>query len=531
MEVTKLNLLLKALEGETQASINQQMQLFHARVLPNLSHNIQCGNSLIGPDFYDNQFDLFPGQMKKINAFDWHRAFPEVFKVGASSAGALAEAGFDCVIGNPPYVRQELLGDQKEYFKTHYKVYHGMADLYSYFFERGLHILAKGGLFGIIVANKWMRARYGEPLREWLKKKPIRQIIDFGDLPVFQQATTYPCIFIAGGEAESTFWSTEVKTLDFVSLAEYHDEHKKPISRESLNPSGWQLVGDAETNLLAKLRENSIPLGEYVKGRIFYGIKTGYNEAFVIDQATKERLITEDPRSAEVIKPFLAGRDIKRYQQPVSDKYLIFTRRGIHIDDYPTVRNYLLQFKEKLIPRPLDWKGGEWKGRKPGPYKWYEIQDTVAYWQEFEKPKIIISAINKRGNYTLDLQSIFSNDKTTIIGVEDYFLLGLLNSKACDFFLKSAASTKRGGYFEYKPMYLAPLPIPRTNQTLKDHHDQISHLAISLISLNEQILTANLESQRTQLQRAIDHAGRRIDELVYELYGLTEEEVAIVEGR
>jgi hypothetical protein len=195
----------KLLEGEMQASINQQMQLFHEHVLPNLSHNKQCGNSLIGPDFYDKQFDLFPDQMKKINAFDWQRAFPEVFQGG----------GFDCVIGNPPYVRQELLSDQKEYFKTHYKVYHGMADLYSYFFERGMQILGKDELFGIIVANKWMCARYGEPLREWLKKKPIRQIIDFGDLPVFQQATTYPCIFIAGGEAESSFWTTEVKTLDF----------------------------------------------------------------------------------------------------------------------------------------------------------------------------------------------------------------------------------------------------------------------------------------------------------------------------
>ncbi|MBP7678810.1 MAG: N-6 DNA methylase [Bacteroidales bacterium] len=519
VEVTKLNLLLKALEGETQASINQQMTLFHERVLPNLSHNIQCGNSLIGPDFYDNQYDLFPDQMKKINAFDWHRAFPEVF----------AEGGFQAVIGNPPYVRQELLGDQKEYFKTHYKVYHGMADLYSYFFERGFGILGKDGLFGIIVANKWMRAKYGEPLRTWLKQKPIRQIIDFGDLPVFQQATTYPCIFIAGGEAESTFRSTEVKTLDFTSLAEYHENNKKQISRESLNPSGWQLVDDAETNLLAKLKEKSIPLGEYVKGKIYRGVLTGLNEAFVIDQATKDRLITEDPRSAEVIKPFLAGRDIKRYQQPVSDKYLIFTRRGIHIDNYPAIRNYLLQFKDKLMPRPPDWKGGEWKGRKPGPYKWYEIQDTVAYWQEFEKPKIIISAINKRGNYTLDLQSVYSNDKTTIIGVEDYFLLGLLNSKACDFFIKASASTKRGGYFEYKPMYLAPLPVPIANQDLNNHHDQIAQLVISLISLNQQIRSANLESQRQQLQRAIDHAERRIDELVYELYGLTEEEVAIIE--
>jgi hypothetical protein len=522
VEVTKLNLLLKALEGETQASINQQMSLFHERVLPNLSHNIQCGNSLIGPDFYDNQFDLFPDQMKKINAFDWHRAFPEVF----------GDGGFDAVIGNPPYVRQELLGDQKEYFKTHYKVYHGMADLYSYFFERGLQILANDGLFGIIVANKWMRARYGEPLRELLKKKPIRQIIDFGDLPVFQQATTYPCIFIAGGEAESAFWSTEVKTLDFVSLADYHGTNKKQISRESLNPTGWQLVDDTETNLLKKLQQNSIPLSEYVKGRIYYGIKTGYNEAFVIDQATKERLIAEDPRSAEVIKRFLAGRDIKRYQQPVSGKYLIFTRRGIHIEDYPAIKNYLLQIKEKLMPRPPDWKGGEWKGRKPGPYKWYEIQDTVAYWQEFEKPKILWPGISHDIiSFAYDEQYYYGNDNNQLIITEDLFLLGILNSQVSKYFLANTCDKVQGGFYRLKIIYIEKIPIPLFANKEEKRKEEIERIAGQIINFHKQLNKTNLDSQRQQLLRAIAHAERRIDELVYKLYGLTEEEIRIVEGR
>jgi hypothetical protein len=498
------------------------MTLFHERVLPNLSHNIQCGNSLIGPDFYDNQYDLFPDQVKKINAFDWHRAFPEVF----------AEGGFQAVIGNPPYVRQELLGDQKEYFNAHYKVYHGMADLYSYFFERGFGILGKDGLFGIIVANKWMRAKYGEPLRTWLKQKPIRQIIDFGDLPVFQQATTYPCIFIAGGAAESTFRSTEVKTLDFSSLAEYHENNSKQISRESLNSSGWQLVDDAETRLLNKLKQNSIPLGEYVQGRIFYGIKTGLNEAFVIDQAVKDRLIAEDPRSAEVIKPFLAGRDIKRYQQPVSDKYLIFTRRGVHIDDYPAIMNYLSQFKEKLLPRPTIWKGGEWKGRKPGPYMWYEIQDTVAYYDEFEKPKIIYPNILKRPEFTFDSEAWYTNQKCFIISVDDKYLLSLLNSNLTFFWFKKILPKLRGDFYEPSYVYLKNLPIRIINHDNKNEasiYNQIIGLADNLLELNKQNQLTKIESQRQQLQRAIDHAERRIDELVYELYGLSEEEVAIIE--
>lgn len=521
VEVTKLNLLLKALEGETQASINQQLQLFHERVLPNLGKNIQCGNSLIGPDFYDNQLDLFSEQMKKINAFDWQIGFPEVFKQG----------GFDVVIGNPPYVRQELLGDFKEYFKTHFKVYHGMADLYAYFFEKGIQLLNKNGLFGIIVANKWMRARYGEPLREWLKSKPIQQIIDFGDLPVFQQATTYPCIFIAGGVSDGHFWATEVRTLDFVTLGEYCQENRQTISGETLSPSGWQLVSDSETKILTRLLENSIPLGEYVKGKIFRGVLTGLNEAFVIDAETRNRLISEDPKSTEVIKPFLAGRDIKRYQQPVSDKYLIFTRRGINIDEYPTIKNYLIQFKDKLMPRPPGWKGENWKGRKPGPYKWYEIQDTIAYWEEFEKPKILWPGISKDiASFAFDELNYYGNDNNQLIITEDKFLLGILNSKVTRYFLTNTCDKVQGGFYRLKIIYIEKIPIPTIDTNKELAKNQITQLATNLLNLNKQLSSTTLDTKRQQLQRAIYHAEKRIDELVYELYGLSEEEVKIIEN-
>ena len=119
-----------------------------------------------------------------------------------------------------------------------------------------------------------------------------------------------------------------------------------------------------------KLKGSGVPLSEYVGGKIYYGIKTGLNEAFVIDEATRKRLIAEDAKSAELIKPFLAGRDIKRYEQPRSDKYLIFTRHGLNIDDYPAIKQYLAQFKERLTPKPKDWVGKDWKGRKPGAYEW-----------------------------------------------------------------------------------------------------------------------------------------------------------------
>jgi type II restriction/modification system DNA methylase subunit YeeA len=155
-------------------------------ITPSLSldENFRCGDSLMGMDYYDNEIDF--GWDRKLKPFSWEKAFPKVF----------THEGFDVVIGNPPYVRQELLGELKSYSQKTYKVYHGVADPYAYFMEKGLGLLNPSGLFGIIVANKWMRAGYGQPLRSWLKTKDIKEIIDFGDLQVFKGATTYPCIFI-----------------------------------------------------------------------------------------------------------------------------------------------------------------------------------------------------------------------------------------------------------------------------------------------------------------------------------------------
>ena len=311
VEVTKLSLLLKCMEGETQSSINAQLH-FGERILPSLENNIRCGNSLIDVDFYESFADA---DTHAIKPFSWKDAFPAIFKNG----------GFDVVIGNPPYVRQELLSNVKPYFQKKYKVYHGVADLYTYFFEIGIELLNNTGVFGIIVANKWMRANYGEPLRKWFKQQDIKQIIDFGDLPVFENATTYPCIILAqkghqaGIEPNPKMEVVNVKTLQFESLKKYVDEEKQSLQQTSLENGGWNLGSDAEQALLKKLQQAGIPLGDYVKGKIYRGVLTGLNEAFVIDDATKKILIEEDKRSAEIIKPFLAGRDIKRYQTPKSN--------------------------------------------------------------------------------------------------------------------------------------------------------------------------------------------------------------------
>lgn len=459
--------------------------------------------------------------------FVWKLYFSEVFQ--------RSNPGFDVVVANPPYVRQESIKDQKAYFSEHYRVYQGTADLYAYFVERGVNLLAAGGEFAYILPNKWMRANYGKPMRAWLKEQRIEEIIDFGDLPVFESATTYPCILRIGtGTPGERFDVVQVETLDYPNLTDYVRAHAYPVEVSALDDAGWSLTDGRTQALLDKIHAAGVPLGTYVDGKIYYGIKTGLNEAFVIDGETRRRLIAEDPKSAEIIKPFLAGRDIKRYQPLELKKYLLFTRRGINIKDYPAIEKHLEEYKEKLIPRPEDWPSDKsWPGRKPGSYQWYEIQDSIDYYQEFEKPKIIVPAIVQRGSYTYDEHLMYSNDKTSIIPCTDIYLLGILNSKVADFVIHLISSTKQGGYYEYKPMYVSQIPIRTidpTNPADVARRDRIVALVESLLAMNQTLAGSVFPAERPQLKAACAEAEAEIDRIVYALYGLTEDEITIVEG-
>ncbi|PKL63037.1 MAG: hypothetical protein CVV31_03320 [Methanomicrobiales archaeon HGW-Methanomicrobiales-2] len=460
--------------------------------------------------------------------FLWKLYFSEVF--------LRQNPGFDGVIANPPYVRQESIKDQKDYFKNHFRVYQGTADLYVYFVERGVSLLAAGGEFAYILPNKWMRANYGKPLRAWLKEQRIEEIIDFGDLPVFESATTYPCILrIGAGSPRERFDAVQVENLDYPDLTDYVKAHAYPVNLTYLDEEGWSLADEKTQALLLKIRAAGVPLGTYVDGKIYYGIKTGLNEAFVIDEATRERLIAADPRSAEIIKPFLAGREIKRYQPLEVRKYLIFTRRGINIKDYPAIERHLEQFKEGLIPRPKDWPSSKsWPGRKPGPYRWYEIQDSIDYYQEFESPKLIFPDIASRPNFTIDeAGGLFNANTCYNLFYSDKFLLGLLNSQVINYYYRYLAAVYRGGYLRFFSQYVEMLPI-RTidpaNPADVARHDRIVTLVEQMLDLNKRLAAAKAPHEKEVLAGTIDATDRQIDRLVYELYGLTEEEIAVVEG-
>jgi len=531
VEVTKLSLQLKVLENESRESVDQQVKLGMEGVLPNLGGNIKCGNSLVGPDFYDaGQARLFDeDEMRRVNVFDWDDAVKGFGEI-------MARGGFDCVIGNPPYVRQELLKEQKGYFKDHYQVYQGTADLCAYFIEKGVSLLRSGGFFSYIVANKWMRANYGKPLRQWLKTKRIEEIVDFGDLPVFQNATTYPCIMrIANGEPSSTFGVTQVETLEFSDLGAYVKEHQYAVNQGGLDDDGWSLVDEETQAVLDKLRKTGVPLGEYVDGKIYYGIKTGLNEAFVIDSSTRDELITEDPKSAELIKPFLAGRDLKRYQPPCSEQYLILIPKGWTNqksggvkdawkwlqNNYPGVASHLKPFSEKAQKR---YDKGEY---------WWELR-ACDYYAEFEKPKIMLPDISMRGNFTMDTEGdCYCVNTAYIISNAEKYLCGILNSTLLTFFYRNIASTYRGGYLRFIYQYVAKLPIctiDLTNPDEKSQHDKLVSLVDNMLELQKKYHEARMERDNELYERQIKIVDAQIDRLVYDLYGLTEGEVKVVEG-
>ena len=438
------------------------------------------------------------------DAFEWRFEFPEVLD------GQGNFVGFDVVIGNPPYIRQEEIKELKPFLQQHYETYAGAADLLVYFVELSMRILKAEGYFTYIIANKFMRANFGSNLRRWLQRYQFEEIIDFGDLPVFEEATTYPCILsLHKAPPTAAFSGAVVDTLDFDNLPAHLDSIRFDSQQSQLSNKGWAISDERVQRLLTKIKSKGVPLEKYVNGKVYYGIKTGLNEAFVIDEATRERLIAEDAKSEEVIKPFLAGRDVKRYQPLKANKYLIFARRGIKIKNYPAVLKHLEQYRAQLEPKPKDWQG-KWEGRKPGSYRWYELQDAVDYYTEFEKPKIVVPAIVNGASYSYDSLGAYSNDKTSIIAVDDFYLLGLLNSKAVDLIIKYTASTKSGGYFEYKPMYVSQLPIAKASETQKD---RIRNCVRSIMRKKEENPAADTSALEAE-----------IDRLVYELYDLTEEE-------
>jgi len=527
VEVTKLSLLLKVLEGEKSERISKQLTITQERVLPSLHNNIKCGNSLIGPDIYnDVQVTLDDAEtIFRINAFDWNRAFPAIMQAG----------GFDAVIGNPPYVRMEEFKDIKDYLKQHYSAHEERSDLYTYFVEKGHNLVKESGCFGMIFSNKFLKAKYGKPLREYLAKEArIENVVDLAGLPVFPNATVRTLILISQRTSEDDYLFEYTPPLNTELFEKVSSQNLKleeavkvssyALSSDALHGPTWTLINPQKQQLFGKIMSGSKKLSQVYDGQICMGIKSGATAAFTIDSTRRSEIISKNPEADEIIKPFLNGKDIRRYNIQWDDKYIIYTYHGVDIAKYPEVFEHL-----KLYQAQLKWRATK--------QEWYELQQPqYKYVPYFEGVKIIFPDISKGVRFALDINGYYSSNTTYFIPTQDRYVLGLLNSKLayfCFSILCAGLEGKYETYLRFFGQYLEEFPIriiDFSNSADVARHDRMVALVEQMLDLNKRLVATKTSHERAVLARMVNAVDTQIDRLVYELYELTEEEIAVVEG-
>ena len=541
VEVSKLALLLKMLENESEAT-GRQTVMFSAggRILPDLSGNIKWGNSLIGSDFYHGkQMGIFDDEvMYRVKAFDWRSE-------ARGFGGIMAQGGFDAVIGNPPYVRQEILGKAfKDYAKQKYEAYWGTADLYIYFIEQSHKLMNSNGLYGVICSNKFLRSNYGKGIRQFLSSNStFVQLIDFGELPVFADASTFPLILIAknGWSAASDFIYAPVKHLGFNSLSNEVAKIQLVLDRRSIKGERWTLASKPMVSILDKIDSIGTALKEYINTTIRFGLKTGLNKAFVIDKDARDALISIDPQSIHLIHPYVLGDDVRKYRINFNERYLILIPKGWtkgqmgrrnaneqeawhwFSDEYSALANHLELFQERARKR-LD----------QGDF-WWELR-ACDYLSEFQKPKIIYPDIAKESRIAFDTTGLYLTNTVWFIPSDDKYLLGILNSRLIFNYYKHVASVlgdaNKGGRLRWFRQDVLKIPIREINFDNPADvalHDNMVALVETMLDWHKQ-LPGLSGIQREMVEAQIETADREIDALVYRLYGLTDDEIAIVEG-
>lgn len=429
VEITKLSLWLKtANSGEK---------------LTYLDDNIKCGNSVVDDPAVSAA------------AFDWSGQFPAIMAAG----------GFDVVVGNPPYVRQEFFPKDKPHLKKHYGTYHGTADLFVYFYELGLRLLKPRGWLGYISSSTFMKTSSGSKLRELLASRAtVQRLVDFGDVQVFEGVTTYPVIIVLQNGAPPVAHPIPFTVVDRASKVNFGTlaEQAPTYPQVSLGLGSWQLEGGPRAAVRRKII-GSHPTLKEVYGAPLYGIKTGLNEAFVISQATRDLLVKKDPKAADFVKPFLEGKDFKTWRVEPRQLYLIKIEKGWthgvsgYSDEtkawgwleqnYPSISEHLSPF-EKAARIRAD-KGDFW----------WELR-ACAYYEAFEKTKICYGHFCSNPLFSMDKSSYFQNNKSYIIPSNEYYLLALLNSKAHWFVFTGMTTAVRGGFYEATTQNIERLPIP-----------------------------------------------------------------------
>ena len=536
IDIAKLRLWLSLIVDEESRS--------HIKPLPNLDYKIVRGNALLDiekdtanwdeagklqplmDDFF-NESDSnkqaglqqeIERRLRKISGgkgeFAFWLYFAEAFRGGGRK-------GFDVIIANPPYVQlQKNNGElRKLYQDKGFETFARGGDIYQLFYEKGYRQLDDGGHLCFITSNKWMRADYGKLSRQFLAKSTLRAVVDFGELPVFKAGTDTAIVLTQNqmSAREHAFTVAMIKdAADIHNVREAVQKKSFEMALSDLSDGGWTLERPEVSAMLKKIRKARVSLREYVQGKIHYGIKTGKNKAFVIDKATKAKLISKDPKSAELIKPWLRGGDVKKWYAEKRPEWIIFARQGININAYPAIKKHLQKHRADLEPKK---SASDTRGRAGGwGYKWYELQATVAYHKKFEEDKIVFNETSKELHAFVDRKKLHVNKTCFIIVAPDNdFLLGVMNSQMMDYYYRHTfpawGDPWRGGRVQFRGNRMAAIPI-----AVGDGRQRRQ------IAQRVRKICKNPQSPQTPILEA------EIDQLVYQLYGLTKKDIQHIES-
>jgi len=444
----------------------------------------------------------------------WHIHFAEVFistrrqreidfslaDIGTFEVTSYEPGGFDVVLANPPYIRQELIKEHKPRLQEIFPgTFTGTADLYTYFYTRAVEMLVPGGVLSFISSNKWFRANYGRKIRNYIAEKcHILSITDFGELPVFETSATFPMVFVAQKteiKAETIF--TQVKTLDppYPDVKAIIQQNGSTLPTDAIEGDTWILT-DAETlSMLRKMESTGIPLKEYAKGEIYYGIKTGFNKAFVIDSIKRLELIAEDPASNDLIKPMVIGDDVRKWHIRDKDRWMIVTPIDVEINNYPAIFKHLKRWKEDL------------QKRQDQGNHWWELR-ACNYYDKIYSKKILIPAFAMTPRFSLDTSNSVVNAPCYFIASQDLFLLGILNSTLAFQFLQLMCTVlgdeSARGRVVLRPIYFSQLPIPYTSDKDKKRIEDLVQKCLNAKGIG------------------CEKWEKELDEIVTKLYGLKE---------